>query len=201
MERKVQDSLQQLSLQWRQNPRLRVGVLLVCVILAGYGVLLLGDYRDQLQEGTTSQGLRLQKMQTLGKQAYWPERAEQARAQLIRFEALLWKAESKGLAQATLLSWFNRELGRIDLQDLEVDTELAHEVPGGKGIWQVTANLDGVVDRAQLVKLLGLLELHDQLITLEQVKISRVRTGFRLQLQLRAWFQGASPPPDAEASR
>ena len=98
-------------------------------------------------------------------------------------------------------SWFNRRLRKAGLQHLKIDTELADEVLGGKGMWQVTANLDGVLDRAQLVKLLGLLELHDKLITIEQIKVTRIRRGFRAILQVRAWFQGTTAPLVAEVSR
>ena len=188
----MRDSIQQLLGEWRRNPRLRLGGLLVCAILSGFGVLMIGDYRDQLQEDYTRQQIRLRKMLDLSKQEQWPDRADEARVQLLRFEELLWKAESKGLAQATVQSWFSRRLGKAGLQHLKIDTELADEVAGGKGMWQVTANLDGVLDRAQLVELLGLLELHDKLITIEQIKITRIRNGFRAILQVRAWFQGAA---------
>lgn len=196
----MRDSIEQLQLQWRQNSRLRLGGLLVCAILSGYVLLLAGDYRDQLLEDYAQQQLRLRKLQNISKQAEWPQRAEQAQARLLRVEGLLWQAESKGLAQATLQSWFNRNLPKIGLRDLKVDTELAHEIPGGKGMWQATANLDGVLDRGQVVKLLGLLELHDKLITIEQLKITRTRKGFRMQLQLRAWFQGAASALGVEVS-
>ena len=188
----MRNSLQPLLLQWRQNPRLRLGGLLAWAILSGYGVLLLGDYRDQLGEDYARQQQRLGKMLELSKQTQWPERADEARVKLRTFEEMLWEAESKGLAQATVQSWFNRRLRKAGLQHLKIDTELADEVLGGKGMWQVTANLDGVLDRAQLVELLGLLELHDKLITIEQIKITRIRNGFRAILQVRAWFQGAA---------
>lgn len=188
-------SLQQLLVQWRQTPRLRVGVLLMTAVVALYLVLLLADERDQALKDYQEQVVRLNKVQGLSDQQHWLERANQARATRIQFESRLWQAESKGLAQATLQTWFTRNLRSEKLTGLSVDTELATEVPGNARLWQVTADLKGQIKRAQLVNLLKLLETNQQLITVEHLKLSRTRKDLEMQLQLRAWFLG----PDADA--
>ena len=197
----MDSSLQQLVVQWQQTPRLRFGVLIVCGTMALYLVLVLADYRDQSLTDARSELVRLNKVQGLSKQDYWLERAEQARAIRIRFESQLWKAESRGLAQASLQTWFTRSLGSLKLSALVLDTELAADVPGSPGLWQVTADLKGAISRAQLVNLLKLLEANERLITVEHLKLVVARKGLNMHLQLRAWFLGADEGPAGSQRR
>ena len=190
----MHDSWQAILLQWRQTPRLRIGVLIIYVILSSYIVILLQDHRDGLMDSYTKQQARLHKVRNISTQDQWSQRADEARAHRIRAEASLWSADSKGLAQATLQSWFTQKLGPADLANLAVDTELASEAPGVAGVWQVTAELKGPVSRQQLITLLKLLELSDKLITIQHLKLTRTRTGLALLIQLRAWFLNPSTP-------
>ena len=186
----MNQNIEQLVFQWRQTPRLRLGVFLIVVIVAGYILMLLNDFRDQGLRDMARQQSRLLKVQALSKQELWMARAKVARVFRIKNEALLWQAESKGLAQAKIQSWFTNKLPALGLKKLTLDTELAADVPGRNKLWQVSANLKGAVDRLELISLLKLLELNDKLITVEQLRLKRTRSGLRLSLQARAWFGG-----------
>jgi len=186
----VNSSLVELQQQWRENQRLRLGALLICIIMAVYTMLLLSDYRDSLLAEYSRQQTRLLKIKDLQHQPEWIKRAEQARAWRVQQETQLWNAESKGLAQAKLQSWFNRQQAKLNLTKLNLDTELAEQGPAGSSLWQVSAELKGRLSRNRLIELLKILETHKQRITIEQFKLTHARNSDKLDLvmQLRAWF-------------
>jgi hypothetical protein len=141
----------------------------------------------------------LERLEALEQQAFWLEWVEAARARKLELENRLWRAESRGLAQAEFQSWFTRKLHALKLDQLQVDTEVAGETPEGSGLWQVAAEVKGSLSRRQLVDLLKTLELHENLIRIEHLQLKRAGEGLRVALKLSSFFQAVVDSGGTEA--
>ncbi|MEA1889029.1 MAG: hypothetical protein U9N50_04515 [Pseudomonadota bacterium] len=179
--------ISELFNQWRENPRLRFGVLIMIVIVAIYVFLFLEDIREKQEVEYQQEIERYQRMQAIAEQQYWPERAEQARSQRVQLQTGLWRAESQGLAQAALQSWLKRKLHKLKLDTIKYDVAAVKPVPGINYIWQVPAHLKGALQLEQLIELLSLIELNKDLVRIEQLEIHRSKTAFRLDMAIAAY--------------
>ena len=173
--------------QWRENPRLRFGVLIIIVVIAIYIFLSLEDIREKQEVEYNQEIERYQRMLVIAEQRFWPERAAQARSQRVQLQAGLWRAESPGLAQAALQSWLKQKLHKFKLDSIKYDVGAVKPVPGLNYIWQVPAHLKGVLQLEQLIDLLSLIELNKDLVRIEQLEIHRSKKAFRLDLAIAAY--------------
>ena len=171
--------------EWKQNPRLRIGGWLSIAIIAVYGLLLLGDVSEAMIVDYQQDLARLQRIQGVQQQDDWPDRAQQARAQLVQLQAGLWRAESRGLAQASIQSWMNRQL---KFEHVRHEVEPAKAVSLGGGLWKVTAELKGAIQRHELIELLKRLELNKQLLRVDQLDIKQSRNADRMSMIISAYF-------------
>ncbi|MBV8502050.1 MAG: hypothetical protein JO006_10050 [Paucibacter sp.] len=104
----------------RSNPRLRVGMALVLVILVSYALMLWQDRQRlaaQRYRQLAIEQLRLSQQHSL--QA-WPQRASDAASLMPRYEAHLWHQASFGLAQAELQDWLRQALRAVSAQGANV---------------------------------------------------------------------------------
>lgn len=180
--------LSESVIQFRENPRLRMGVWIIAVILLVYGYSLMTDYRTALEEVFRQEMQHNQRLQRIAEQQYWPEQAEQARARLVQLQAGLWRADSRGLAQADIQGRLNQQLRQLKLENIKYDVEAVKDVPGVRDVWQVSVALKGIVQRSQLIELLKQIELNDRLVVIRQLDIKRGNSGSRISMVITAYF-------------
>lgn len=187
--------LEQLRLQWQENPRLRIGLALILLIIIVNGLLMVDDYRKNLLEEYGRQQKNLIKLHHAQQQTGWAGRAESIKNIRLQFENSLWRAESKGLAQANIQTWFNDKIQQLNLKNLEIAGASVDSDPKTPALWQVKIEIKGVLYDTDLLELLKQIEQNPQLIQIDQLQIHRdAKDQLSITLQASSYFQAPEQP-------
>jgi hypothetical protein len=176
--------------QWRQNVRLRLGGWVILGIVLVYGLMGMTDVRKEYQAEYDQLAERLERLHALSQERQWPERMDQARALRVQMEGRLWRAESQGLAQATIQTWLDSRLKRIGMNEARVrvgDALPLKEIPG---VWSVSTQVDGRFSPNQVLNLLKLVETSPQALVVERLEMVSGRRNI-FNLGFKAYFLGA----------
>jgi hypothetical protein len=110
----LKGQLSQMLAELRANQRLRMGLVLILAILAGYGLLNWRDALDQKEKSVDRLGQEIGRLRGLeGTGPIWRRRAERTAQARRRFEERLWPAPSLELAQASFQDWVASRLSRL----------------------------------------------------------------------------------------
>jgi len=160
-----------LNLELRQNVRLRMGISLVAALLLSYGAVFLNNYRGQWQQNYHDALQQLQQLRTVATQSQWVTRATQVRQLKSKLEARLWRADTKGLAQAMFQSWLQDEVYFAQFENPRLEMQTPLEVPKYPHLWQVTARLNASFVPKKLHQFLSVLLQHPQLVVIETLEV------------------------------
>ncbi|MDM8525689.1 hypothetical protein QUF80_20145 [Desulfococcaceae bacterium HSG8] len=174
--------------EYRNNPRLRLGIWVILAILTAYVILFLSDLEQSLREDYRQSADRLAKLEVLARQKEWTDRAEAAKSSAVQAEGRLWKAGTRGMAQAKVQSWADRLLKDKGITDARSQAEPARDVPGYDGVWQVSVRISGGFDFRKLAELLHSVETNPKLVTVEQLDVASGEHP-RFVLVVRVYFQ------------
>lgn len=180
--------LTELLEQWQQTPRLRIGAMVILIIIFFLCLDSLASYKIEIEQDYLTTEKKHQKLQNIAQQQ-WGEKAEQTRASLIEFEQNLWQAETKGLAQANIQSWLNRE---IKIEGLKTNVSSATELVETSQLWQVDIKIKGSMSWQQLINLLGLIELNPHNMLIKALTIQASKDLLRIDVQLTSIFQASA---------
>jgi hypothetical protein len=140
------------------NRRAQAGLLIVGILLAGYGLVALHGASARLAAGYDRDYARLQRIAGIAQEREWPERAAASASLLTAFEQRLWAAESAGVAQANLQGWISgvgREIG-MPMFDIRVQTAKPKGLP--PDLLQITATITGQPSETAVIALLERIE-------------------------------------------
>ncbi len=178
--------------QMRENPRLRLGIYAVGIILLWYIILALGSRVQTIHTQYISTAEAYARVLRVAAQNQWPRRERQARSSRVQWRSLLWRANSPGLAQAEFQQWLIHLSPQSGTRPgVQAQTSPAVAVPGQPGLWVVTGKLQAKFSTETLVDLLKKIESHRPLV---QVTGLELRPGIldRLRIDLRVYFSTAS---------
>lgn len=180
----IENPLQEL----KTNVRLRLGLWLIAAIIGLYGILALDDYRKKLVKDYQSQANHFMQLQGVINETQWGARVEQIRALKIPLEEKLWKATSKGLAQANLQTWLDMQAKAAKLEIHRLNVEEPIETKEKPVLWQVSAQIDGVFVSQGLETLLQTFSQHNQWVIIDRLDIQAPPNG-RFTLVVTVYFQ------------
>jgi hypothetical protein len=183
----IENPLQEL----RTNVRLRLGLWLIAAIVGFYGILALDDYRQKLMKDYQSQANHLMQLQSVINETQWQARVEQIRALKVPLEEKLWKATSKGLAQANLQTWLDTQAKTAKLEIHRLTVEEPIETKEKPVLWQISAQMDGVFVSSGFENLLLAISQHPQWVIVERLDIQAPPNG-RFTLVVTVYFQALS---------
>ena len=189
---------QQIGQEWRQNRRLRLGILVVLMVLGFQAVMMLSDRQRALANAYRQEAALLERLADASRESAWPERADQAEAALVAARATVPQVSSAGLAQAELQAWLSGQATSVGLQDPRVRAESTLDVPGQPELWQVIARLDAVVPAGRLEATLRSLSTGLPWIQAERMEITEGRDT-RLGLIVRAYYRKPAEPGSDQA--
>lgn len=152
--------------EWRNNQRLRWGVLAIAAILLGYAVLLLNDWRLALHEQYRQSTLRLYKVAALNGKDEWIARAQEAAALRKALQSQVPAASSPGMAQADAQGWV-KQLVTASGRQLATEGLAATRVDADAGVWKVPITVRGEIGPSELVEMLRRIESSDRLIVVD----------------------------------
>jgi len=183
--------ISKISDEWRQNSRLRIGGWLILIILMSYAIMRLSDLEDSIKSDYQRKTRHLEELKSLTNQKEWINRADAAKAIIVQMESKLWRANSRGLAQANVQIWVDNFLKEKHITEAQTQVEPAHDITGYEGIWQVSAKIDAAFNPRQLADLLYAVESHQQLVVIEQLD-AILNEMPRFTLVMKFYFQANS---------
>ena len=188
--------LEQVKKEWRQNARLRLGVIFIGCLLAVYEISGLDLIRQQLEEDYSTKVAELQRIRAISKEDSWGKRAVDAKALQKALVAEIPAADSTGLAQATLQG-FLRDLASGFGARLNIATDSPSKVDGMDGYWKFPAQISGPVDVNSALQLVRQMEGRKDLLTVESVQLSTGENAY-LNMRIVAYYRiNAGSAPDA----
>ncbi len=103
----------QFSSEWRANPRLQLGVIVIAAIVALYGLLLWRDALAVREQALARLQRDVQKLAAVdGSERTWRQQAESARSLNESLQKRLWRAPTLAEVQAQVQDWASDQLAR-----------------------------------------------------------------------------------------
>ncbi len=186
-------SLSSLRDEWKRNPRLRLGTLAVAGILLLYLFLVVSDYQREQEKQYDQLATNYLKLKKGGLDESWIQNYEDAKALASMVDSRLWRAKSRGLAQAMVQAWAEGLIAKYHFASPALRVEQAYVVVGVDSIWQVAANLQADTPPEDVAGMLREIEGSDKLISIERLLITEngqsVRDPKRFTLSVKAYFK------------
>jgi len=170
----------------KQNTRLRIGVWLILAILAGYGLMLLDEERQSLAKEHESKLGHLTRLKGVVSQTQWTQRIQQINQVKVFFEEKLWRANTKGLAEADVQSWLDFRTKK--LENSRVKVENAVDMDNQSNLWMVSADVRADFTPKAFQQLLYNLYFNQWLVV-ERSNVSNKGNKPRFSVGVRVYFQ------------
>lgn len=186
------DAFGRARLEFSQNQRLRIGVVLIAGILALYSFLVLRDWRASLQDHYVERRQYLRKLKGLAGQSQWPARAEAIARSRRALEAEIPTVASPGLAQAGAQTWL-RDLVAVHGAGVQVQSQPPQAVEDHPGLWRVPIVISGALPPRSVLNLIQQVEKRSSLSVIEQALIiNRENQTFELTVVSYARVSGGT---------
>jgi len=192
-----------LQAELKSSARLRLGLALIVAVLWVYGLLLLRDAQDSLQQQHRSASVKLARLQAGTKEGDWAARLESAQTLQSQLESRLWRGDTLGLARAALQDHLNQQMQLagisrpvVTMGTADEDTKRADskDVRLTEDLWRVKAKLLCDFNPASLNKLLVQLASQQRGVVVESLRVTKEPVP-RVEAVLLAYFQ----KPDSAA--
>lgn len=131
--------------EWRQNARLRWGVIVVVLILGARAALAVSDARLELAKEHARDTELLVRLETTAAETDWPRRARQAEAARAAMLAALPEARTEGAARADLQARLDQLAKDAVIATPTVRVETVLDVPDDPRLRQAVGRIDGTV--------------------------------------------------------
>lgn len=188
--------LRPLLAEFKGNTRLQVGAVLIALLVFGWLMLVLADWRSQKLVELEQARQRLAQIQGLAGQEVWIERAEAAHTLAQALRAEIPSATSAGLAQAQFQGWL-REIVDTQGAPLRLDVEAPVNVEQPAGIVKVTATIAGNLSPARVQQLIHRIEGRTTLSTIPTLTILNDGFNWTFSLTVQGFYQLAPEEPEA----
>lgn len=174
------------SAELAANARLRIGAWLVLAVALLSLVLLQSDRVQAAHADYAAAVDRLQRAEELLAREDWPQLLAAERAAHERIDALLWPAETEGLAQAGMQALLGDALRDIGFENALVRAGVSQPVPALADVWRVQMRVAGNCEPMVAVRLLHDLAKHPRRLVVD--RLDYVRNNSRLTLLVSAYF-------------
>lgn len=187
-------ALRPLLAELESNARLRWGLWAIVGIVWFYGVLVLRDEVPRQGDAYRAVARQRANTQAAASDLQWSARRDEALAAQAQIEARIWRANTLGLAQASLHDWLAQALSQAGAQRTQITVaaqdEEAARAAALPGMWKVTARVSFDFTPEAFYSLMAKVAAHDKKIVVESVQI---RTGPppRSEMVLVAYFLGS----------
>ena len=184
----ISEALTGLRAELAVNPRLRVGMWLILGILLFYAVLIQADRVTAVYAQYAAEVDRLTKAVAMLTQKDWPELLESERKSSRTLDGVFWKAETLGLAQASLQAAIGDMIEGLNLRNSRIRSGVSQPLADVPGVWQIQVQLDGQYSPGMELQLLFAIASHSKKVVVDRLDLSRQNS--RLSLICSAYFVG-----------
>jgi hypothetical protein len=120
-----------LAQQWRETPRLRLGIWVIGAILWIYALLLVSDRVSADYKAAAELRDTIARTRPLARDPGWKQRAEDAARQRAAAQSLLWQADNLGLAEASFQDWLRSTADKAHLVVKDLNVSRSADASGG----------------------------------------------------------------------
>jgi hypothetical protein len=188
--------------EWRSNPRLRLGLLMVLFLLALGGLLSLRDIALGVQAQADAAKQEANRLRPLLAQGAWAQRAEDAEALLKAARELQWVAPSLGAGQARLQDELRAWAEKAGLKVLDVAVlpstagvaTSASAVQAARG-YPLRIKLTFEFQRQPLMAFLAEVQAASPLVLIDNFSLKAQPQPGRVELELRIQLRIQEPQP------
>lgn len=172
---------QQASQQIKENARLRFSVWMIAFIIVGYPILLISDHNKSVSADVVRELEREARILRTANEKEWFERSEAAAKVADQIDQYFWRANSVGIAKATLFQTLNDWAADKQLQNVQIRLEEPFPVDDLSGIFRISGQVDVAFDAINSMDFLRQIESSDTKIVVERMEITqRVRPVHKL---------------------
>lgn len=172
---------QQASQQIKENARLRFSVWMIAFIIVGYPILLISDHNESVSADVVRELEREARILRTANEKEWFERSEAAAKVADQIDQYFWRANSVGIAKATLFQTLNDWAADKQLQNVQIRLEEPFPVDDLSGIFRISGQVDVAFDAINSMDFLRQIESSDTKIVVERMEITqRVRPVHKL---------------------
>ncbi|MEZ3183632.1 GspMb/PilO family protein [Stutzerimonas stutzeri] len=177
--------------QLEANPRLRLGVLAIPLILLLYLNLLLVDARSEQQQAIGDLQEQLLDASQLAGQDEWVERLDQARAQLDKqAERHFGSADSEAFARADIQASAQALLAEQNLEQIRIEVSTAGKADAATGLIPLQLRLAGNAQGEQLYALIAAMETGKPTYRIDNLNVQAQRDSHLVfSLIGTAWYR------------
>ena len=182
-------AIDQARAELAANPRLRLGIWAIVVILAGYVAFVVqADRVDAASAAFASADAALVRSRDLLDRQDWPERLAAARVVQTDLQGRFWRAPNEGLAQARLRAAIDDLTAGLALGLPRIDLGASRPVADAPGLWQIQARLVGQAVGPSALRLLHRIANHPQKLVVERLDLTRRPGSMRVEILLSGYF-------------
>lgn len=164
-------ALAPLAEELKQNPRLRLGLVVIVALIAIYQIAGISQWRASLAADYAQQQERLLRVRSISREDGWARRAADAASMHKALQAEISDANSVGLAQATFQGWLSG-LVRSTGKPLQITMGVPVKLPGQPGYWKIPAQLAGNLSIREAMELIRQVESRNELVTIDSIELS-----------------------------
>lgn len=192
----LQQEITKARTQLEGNPRLRLGVLSIPLIILLYLNLLLSDERATQRTSTDELHQELLDARQLAEQDEWLERQTQARSQLEQQATRHFgRAESEALARADIQANTQSLLAQQQLQQIRIEVSTAGQPDAATQLIPLQLRLSGNAQGEQLFNLITTLEGASPGYRIDSLNVNAQRNSHLVfSLIASVWYEPWSAP-------
>lgn len=187
--------LQQLRSEWRSNPRLRYGAMVIVAILGMQGLFMLSDQVHKRMEIHAGDMEMLARLEGVHKETWWPERAAKTTELLDAVTGGIPEVAGKGMAQAESQAWLTHLATEQQIGESRVKVEDTVDVDGYPDMWQVISRLEGTLPNRGHEAFMRALAGALPWVQVERIEVGEGETP-RVVVTFRSYYRKAVPVAD-----
>lgn len=153
------------------NPRLRVGLVVIGALLLMYQLAGLSDLRGRMSADYAAKQAQLARVQGISKEDGWDRRASEIHAMRTALEAEIPDTDSMGLAQATMQGWLRDTVTRSGVK-LSVTMGAPVRVSETSAYWKIPAQISGQMPVSGAMELIRQIESRKELMNVESIRLT-----------------------------
>lgn len=186
----------QLKDEWQTNHRLRIMVNVIAITLMFYILLVITEIQQDRSEQLNQNIINLNKIKKIQEEPIWVEREKLAVKQKEAFENQLWRASSKGLAQAKFQAFLRATLkNKITANTITLENiEQLNDDGSLISLWRAGAQIRGAYKYDELQQFIYTINQHSKKTTIRSLNFSVSPNTSRVSnfnLFVDAWFDAA----------
>ncbi len=153
------------------NPRLRVGLIVIGTLLLLYQLAGLSDLRGRMIADLVDKQTQLVRVQSISKEDGWDRRAAEIHTTLEALQAEIPESDSLGLAQATMQGWL-RDLVIRSGTKLRITMGTPVQAGGPALYWKIPAQISGEISVDGALELVRQIESRKELMSVESIRLT-----------------------------